>query len=806
MEELLYWITEYGKVFVGYGCLMFLWPMIVFRKFLRGKSATFRFGFCVTGQIVLVNTVILLLGLVHLLNEWTVRLLFYGTLLYSLREYYLPTKERRKKLHYLVNGTFGWKNFLLLERRKLIRAIEKFCKRLGGFYKKHWLEYSVLLISLVYGMIYFSWGVFHEQSYGFGDMYVHHSWIYGLAEGTIFSAGVYPEAMHCVIYSIHALFGVEIYNCMLFLAGIHLVIILVSAYCFMKEIFAWRFSPVFALVLFLTVDVVCVDEVFSMSRLQWTLPQEYGFHTIYLCALFLLRFLSSDKLQTFTGKKAKRCWDENLLIFTLALAASISVHFYVTIMAFFLCAAVALFSLRKIFSKKHFLPLVAGAIAGVFIAVAPMGGALASGIPFQGSIGWAVNVINGTDTGEGRTQAAQYYIENQQGAAQPSEEQQTENIQQNVPGTEQEQLPVTTEPELTFVQRVLLKVKQVTEKIWNICVGKLSTVYSKAYVTLYKGERAAMIVGVSCGVAGLCLIVSVCLKVSALCKKKKRKHSKYTAEYPMIVAATCLFMVLYAAPYLGLPELIAGARLCSNMHLLLAVLVVIPVDMLFGLLAKKVPESVLRWGSAVVAIGIVAGIYASGNYHGYMYFELTRYNGAVAATAQITEVLPKYSYTIVSTTDEQYQVIQNGRHEELLSFLEEDKPGYHYVLPTEYVFIFVEKQPIKYAQNHFFSGPEWLAAKKYQEFYREKSVWPEIIHGEISEEYAAKEMYRFPSKPSLAYSNMSSRVILESKLYKWCETFQKLYPNEMKVFYEDEAFICYYFRQNIQSLYNLNLE
>ena len=40
----------------------------------------------------------------------------------------------------------------------------------------------------------------------------------------------------------------------------------------------------------------------------------------------------------------------------------------------------------------------------MLIAVLPMGIAYAKGVPFQGSIGWAVNVINGTDTAGGAYQ------------------------------------------------------------------------------------------------------------------------------------------------------------------------------------------------------------------------------------------------------------------------------------------------------------------------------------------------------------------------------------------------------------------
>ena len=804
MEELLYWITEYCKVFLCYGILMFLWPMIVFKKFLAGKSATFRFSFCVTGQVVLINTVVLMLGLLHVLNVWTVRILFYVPLIISLRDYYMPTKERRKKLRYLVNGTFGWKNFLLLERRKLIRSVEKFLVRIGQFYKKHWMEYSLLLAALIYGMIYFSWGAFHSNSYGSGDMYVHHSWIYGLVEGKVFSAGVYPEAMHCVIYSMHALFGVKIYNCLLFLAGIHVVLILIAAYCFLKEIFAWRFSPVLALVLFLVLDVMCINALSGMSRLQWTIPQEYGFYTIYLCALYLLRYLKSKKHWTFRGKKTKGCWDENLLIFTLALAASIAIHFYVTIIAFFFCAAVALFSLRNIFNKKHFLPLVAGVMAGVMIAVAPMGAALASGIPFQGSINWAVRVINGTETENGRTQEAQSYLEQEREALSQANGQQP-GTSQNSSAPVDSSLSEERETTPSFVEQLWEKLQSVWNRATAFAIAKLTALYENAYVVLYGAERAVLFVAVSVALVVVCLLVTLVTFIYAKRKKTEWKAKRFATEYPMLVAAVTMLMVLYAAPYLGLPELIAGDRLCSNIQLLFLSMLVIPLDILFTGMSKKLPLAVVNCGAVLVAAGLVAGIYVTGNYHGYLYYELTRYNAAVNVTEQITEILPKYTYTVISTTSEQYQVIQSGRHEELLTFFSEEKEQ-NYFLPTEYVFIFVEKQPVEYAQIQVFSGPDWLADKKSEAFFMNHSVWPKVNHSEISKEYAAMEIQRFKSKPSLSYSYLDSRTILESKMQEWCETFEEVYPNELKVFYEDDAFVCYYFRQNVHSLYNLNME
>ena len=79
-----YWILEYGKVFCGYLFLMFLWPSVVFHRQLKGKSKTWRFGFCVTVPIVIMNTVVLILGLLHILNQWIVCVLFYGVFVLAL--------------------------------------------------------------------------------------------------------------------------------------------------------------------------------------------------------------------------------------------------------------------------------------------------------------------------------------------------------------------------------------------------------------------------------------------------------------------------------------------------------------------------------------------------------------------------------------------------------------------------------------------------------------------------------------------------------------------------------------------------
>ncbi len=834
-NHLIYWVFEYIKVFLSYGLILFVWPSVVFRKYLSGKSMTFRFGFCSTVQIVIINSVVLLLGLVHLLNKWTMLLVFWGILIWSLREYLVLSEKKRKRFRYLITGTFGWKHLALLWKAKLTKLIKDVWIRLWKWYKKHWLEYTLLLITLGYGVLYFSYGAFQDYSYGFGDMYVHHSWTYGLVEGQIFSAGVYPEAMHCVVYTMHVLFGVNIYSCILFLQGIHMAVILLSIYCLIKEVFHWRYSAIFALILFLTVDAVCVNQVFSMSRLQWTLPQEYGFHTIYLCTLFLVKYLKETQEKSLAIKKLKVYYDENLLVFVMALAASIAIHFYSTIMAFLVCVGFAVFYLGKIFTKKHFLSLVCAAICAVLIAVIPMGGALASGIEFQGSIGWAVGILNGVDPENDNKPIAgtatetpainetsdatgttvenvvaegvggsEVHSNNTEISNMQNEDVAQDNTSNNNGVTVDENVPKAEKPPL--LKRVTGKFVGIFTSLKTKVLEKWDILYRKSYVTLYKQEYAKIFAIYTFIPFILGFVYKVIVLVLQKIFKVKRVKGGFFAGYLSIVTASLAFMIIYSAAHLGLPGLVAGARLCSNIHMLFMIMLIIPIDIIFSILNRIVVlyNDVLHYISLVVAVGLFAIVYLTGHYHGYLYYELTRYNAAVNVTNEIMDALPENTYTIVSPTDELYQVIQDGRHEEILTFLTTYR---NYTIPTEYIFIFVEKNPIKYAHNHFFSGPGWLAQEKYQDMYSayQPSVCPEVTSSTISEE-AAKSSIMYFGKPSQSYSNIESRTILESKMYNWCESFAQMYPHELKVYYEDDDFVCYYIRQNTQHLYNLNIE
>lgn len=791
-----YWIVEFIKVLSAYIFLLYLWPSVIFRKKLSGKSLTYRFAFCSTVSILLSNTIILGLGLFHILNEWIVWWIYYGIFFLSI----FKEKELRRyifaHIKRTLSGTQGWKLLIFRQAEGLkiiiVNSFQQFNKKIKG----RRIEYGILFVLIVFAVAYFSYGAFQCHSYGWGDMYVHHAWIYGLKEGKIFSAGIYPEAMHCFIYCMNDLFGISVYSCMMFLGEIHVSALLLAIYCFLREVMKSKYTVYLVLAAFLTIDMVCVDEIYGMSRMQYTIPQEFGLYTEFLCALYLVRFLRRNPEE---GKAKRKVWNDDLFLFMTSLAASLAIHFYVTMMAFFLCAAIAIFGIVKVFRKENFKSLVIAVLAGMIISAAPMVLAYASGIPLQGSLNWGMNVMNGTDTKEGRTQQAQSIASenNAETSSQnESESQSSESIQQES-GVQSSQ-SVTSEEKQQTETNDALEQEQTSQKKSRKTIGEyIKMVYKYGYAQLYGDTRAKWLLGFTL-IAG---ILSVINWIITAVRFRKLPFELYFG----ITAASIIFMILYAAPFLGLPEIIAGARLCLTEQVLLLSMMALPADEVLFAIGRRKMACILPYLSVLGVAAIYAGTNYFGVYHGYLYYELTRYNSVVSLTNRIASEYPKQRYTIISTTDEIYQVIESGWHEEILDFYYKSKLEKYYI-PTEYLFFYVEKNPIQYAQYHFFAGPRWLAQKKYSQYYKYSnaviSEGSAIKSSKVSEDVLGEPLTDM-GKASDAYSNLKNRTILESELYFWCQDFKARLPYEIQVYFEDEDVVCYMIKQNPEHLYNL---
>lgn len=755
-----YWVLEFLKVLCGYLLVGILWPRFVFAGHLRGKSLIYQFSFCVSAQIVLINTVVLGLGLLHILNAWTVRAVFYGVPLAVLWRRLHITEEKLEDTFRTITVV---RSKLLL--RRMGRAVFRRVKLLWRTVQTHPLDYFFLGAIVVYALVYFSWGTFQNTSYGFGDQYVHHSWIYGLMQGEIFSDGIYPAGIHCMLYAIHTLLGVKVYSLVLFFGCVQCILFFGASYCLFRELFRWRFTPILVLVGFILLE--SNGSLNGMSRLQWSLPLEFALAPQMICVLYLIRYLRYGEKKVEKGKFAGCIAGDELLVFVLALAAMLASHFHAAIMAFCLCLIVSLFYLKRIFSRERFLPLVLAVLCGALIALVPMAAGLASGIPMQASLDWALGIIGGEADAERRNSLLGEL---------------DEGLAENTPGLSGE-----IEARAVFAVNLFRRAcSEILGPDWDVPLLILVAVIAAGSAVL-----------------GLAMLLPPFRRCWI---HRSGLDRLWVNHYFLLAGLACVILLIYILPYLGLPELVVAARLFSTTRMLFFAAAAIPLDLLFALLSLRLKAPVLSVLSALGLTLFCLWIAMGENYHGFLYCELTRYRAEVAVMNHIIQNYPKNKYTIVSPTDGLYHMIEYGWHEELVDFLTKVE-GQRYFIPTEHVFIFIEKRPLEYAQNHIAQGPAFLGRPDDRDQFvlygRPWSVDPTISAYEISPEAAQVDLeeYRNPFD-YYAYN----RNVLESKLYAWCQQFAKLYPSEMRVYYEDEDFVCYYFRQEPNAPYDLAMD
>ena len=717
--------VETLKVGAAYAALLFVWPCIVFRVVLRGKGLTFRFLFCAVVQPLLIGTLVLLLGLLHILNVWLVRALFWGTLAVSLL---MPLRARRG-----------------VPVSRAVKTLAALWKEKMSGYRKHLIEYTVLAVILLFAAAFFLNNAFHDYSFGFYDLYTHYKWTDALVNGKIFSAGIYPEGMHCFLYALRVLFGVSLHSCMVFLGGLHnALMFLLAAYCLFKELFHSRHTVLLVLAAWAVFDGIGPAALVSMARMSWTLPEEFALYLVFLCPLALLRYLREQ------DASAKWYRDWNLLFLAAGVALAFSMHFYVLGMAFFPCCAVILGHFVELRPIRRLLLPVCGALGGLGIGALPMLAAYATGTKLQGSLWWGIGELSG------------------EGSA--------------APGT------VGPSGSVSSGRSGLLETLRKMAK----------ALYEDGWSSLFGDTVAVLLI--------LASLLVLALAVAGICVRLRRKPQKRmkpqeavlpagTAEgYLILAASLAAFVLLYAMPYMGLPELVKNVRTLCVTQMLAFGIAGILADLLI-MLAQRILERKLSDASMALGCLLLYFIAYLGDFHQTTYWWLYRYNAAVAVTDRIMDEYPEGTYKIVSLWDEAYQA-NAGDCEELLVFLQGVGEG-GYSIPAEYVFLYVEKHPIGWGQLHFTTAPGWLARDNYETDW---SSWnpsrcPEILLGEVSRELAMVELH-YDSVPKDYFSDMATRIVLSSKAYAWYGEFSAAHPEAVEVYYEDDDFACYMIRQD----------
>ncbi len=829
-------ILQFISVFAAYTFLTVLLPAMVFHSRFRKERAVVRlFLYLAIGNFFYVNLVYLL-QILHISNRFTLIVgTVLGVFLAASRVYKKPPKESlrtvRTVFFKLLSGTLGYRLVLGGIWSWIKKIIQGILARLNDSIKNHFFDW--VLTAVVTIVFLWMYGTKKLEIFGYtaSDMPVHNYWINAMGNGinnpennNIFVAGVYPFGFHCVIYYLHTVFKFETYVLMRIFSLVQLLFIHYVLLAFLRGCCKARYFPYGAVLVYILAAFWGTN---SYLRYYSTLPQEFGMIFILPSIYFLFQFFEARKreVQNSGNFKAKKKKDKKLkaekntsqkfktgkrggqrfrkekkqiqklqessmkylIGFAMSFSLTFSAHFYDTIVAGVLCIGIAVGYAFRLFKKAYFGRVMLAGILSILIAILPLGVAFAMGTPLEGSLYWAMGVISGEEDEEPpsdnqadieKETSRQPQTENN---GQDSEATSTDTSPSGITGgntgdiqnTAEDASPSGQPPDKGILQKLADKAQNLKEKAVHfkniIRTAVKSNVFSRGSDSL-------------CNFAFVCMGIMAIFGILYLLGEDK----EYGAVLLSISSGIFFMMILLASGKLGLPSLLETGRCSLYTSYLLPAAPVLALDALLCTLFDQKKKEIKRNAiSLLISVSWVLILTAAGKVRfpsDVPALEALESNDAIICLTNIIKENKEGTYTICSANDELRMVEDYGYFYEIVNFLREmegEDAEEILTIPTEYVYFFIEKVPIDYTVSYARSGQT------------------------ISHEGAS---HRLPSGGGLSLYQAKNRWILMSRMYYWAQAFQKLYENEMKVYYESDAFICYQVKQNPYRLFDFSID
>ena len=753
-------ILQFVGIFAAYTGLTVLLPAVMFRRVLRGRRLSEQFLMCYTfGNFYIIN-IVFAVQLLHISNFQTLVLLtvVLSVLIWSrvnrisLRKLIIKNAEACRKL---LQGSMGIKGALYRVWQKFIRMLKYV---ISFFYREvvcNTLQWILAALFWVYGrQLILTYG------YRASDIPVHLNWINQMSRGNLFVSGVYPFGFHCVVYYLHTVFRVDTYVilCLFYLVQVFFIHVVLLA--MLKMLCRSLYFP-YAGVLVYILGSFWARQTYS--RFGASLPQEFGMIFVIPSIYFLIRFFQTEKenLKTKETKLTLGC-------FAIAFSLTLAIHFYGTMIAGLCCIGIAVGYVFRFLNKEYFRRIMMTGIISVFLAVLPMAIAFAGGTPLQGSLGWGLSVINGGNSDneeEENTVTQDMTIEeiaaNLQRASESKENTGTASVQSG------KNTPTVTETPKPSLGEKVGEIPGEIKDTWNMMAQRL-----REFIINLPEKWCAYAVLSGIGVLILMGLLFIILR-------------KITYGEMLMSAGFCMgiLTLLLCAGNLGLPMLMDGAR-CSiyYVYLLVAALTVLGDGILYLVCMPATLKIFRNAVSFVLTVAMVAGMFQQGLIKKSSFDSGFVSNGALTCLTNIIHENEDKTWTIVSANDETQMGLDHGWHYETISFLRKmenmDKDT-KLIIPTKNVYFFIEKIPLDYAVTYSGTGQS------------------------ISKKGASQNL---PNVGGISMYQGEGRWILMSRMYYWAQAFMEKYPNDMKVYYESEDFICYVMPQNMYHQYNFAID
>lgn len=772
-------ILRFLGIFAVYTGVTLALPALMFRRILRGRSLAEQFLMCYTfGNFYIIN-IVFLLQLLHISNFFTLAgLTAVLSIVIGGRVNRIPLKQQAGNTWHLfgklLRGRMKLKSAIFLFLGKCAAGI----KRLAKFFYRHIVKNPIQSMLLLGIGVCLCW-IYGRQIilvYGYraSDIPVHMSWINEMSRGKIFAKGVYPFGFHCMIYYLHAVFRFDTYVilCQFFFAQVifmHLVLL-----AMLKQLCKTKYIPYIGTFVFLLGNFWSGQ---TYSRFYATLPQEFGMIFVIPSIYFLIRFFQIPK-QKLADKETRL----TLQCFAMAFSLTLAIHFYGTMIAGLCCIGIACGFCFRFLRKEYFRRIMFTGICSVFLAVLPMGIAFATGMPLQGSLGWGLSVINGgksSSSTEAETDEAETLevstgddkntvrVVKPDGTVMEIDVSDLPSAQENESGGQtQTETTAPAVPKVSFGE----KIRKIPGKAKN-ALSEMSSRILQFIIKLDVKNIGYMIL------ASFALLLLLGFIFCVF------RQPGYGAMLMSMGFCMWIVTILLCANVFGLPPLMDGAR-CSiyYVYLLSAALTALADGLLYMVLPLRKLRLVRNAVSLAVAAAVLMGMFQNHMIKQSDFSSGFVMNGAITCLSNIIHENEDKTWTIVSANDETQMGLDHGWHYETITFLrgmETLEKNTKVIIPTKTVYFFIEKIPGDYAVSYAKSGQS------------------------ISRKGASRSL---PNVGGIGMYQGEGRWIVMSRMYYWAQAFMELYPNEMKVYYEDNKFICYKIEQNMYHQYNFAID
>ncbi len=753
---------RFVSIFAAYTGLTVLLPAIMFRRILAGRRLSEQFLMCYTfGNFYIIN-IVFAVQLLHISGFWTLVLFTAvpGILIWSrvnrvsLRELCMKTGIVCKKI---LQGSMGIKGFLYRVKNRSMAVLKKAV----------WLFYCEvvcntlqwILAGAVIAALFWIYGRQLVLTYGYraSDIPVHLNWINQMSRGNLFASGVYPFGFHCMVYYLHAVFGFDTYVilCVFYLVQVFFIYIVLLA--MLKLLCRSLYLPYAGIMVYILGSFWARQ---TYSRFGSSLPQEFGMIFVIPSVYFLIRFFQTEK-------KNLKNRETRLILgcFALAFSLTLAIHFYGTMIAGLCCIGIAVGFCTRFLNKEYFRRIMLTGIISVFLAVLPMGIAFAGGTPLQGSLGWGLSVINGdsSDTEDTSENEAAQKQAMEEMAARLIENTQNSNSESVQTG----EISVITEaPKHSLAD----KAREIPKKMKNLREMMIRRI--QEFIINSQEQWCAYAV-----LAGIAVLILLGLVFIIL--------RRITYGEMLMSAGFCMgiLTLLLCAGNLGLPVLMDPAR-CSiyYVYLLIVSITVLGDGLLYLIFMPRILTIPRNAVSFILTVSMAAGMIHQGLVKTPDFISDYVSNGAITCLTNIIKENKDETWTIVSANDETQMGLDHGWHYETITFLRKQEhinKDTKLIIPTEKVYFFIEKIPLNYSVVYSGSGQS------------------------ISKKGASQSL---PNSGGIGMYQGEGRWILMSRMYYWAQAFMEMYPNEMKVYYESEDFVCYVTPQNMYHQYNFAID